>query len=162
MTTIRVRTASGTNASGVGDRYCAYNGVTWRNSVDNVNCHGYGIVFLDVDCDMVDEIEARLEEDCDVVSYDTSLPAGIDEMKTETASPAANSLRSQLLADMLDYAVSLAAGKQPSYKVFSDFDNAESHAKFLSGTTDAAIALWLDDDIQFIYVRGRKYAPCEG
>lgn len=44
--TIKVATAPGTNASQVGDAYGAYEGVSWRDAVDNCDGNGNGRVFL--------------------------------------------------------------------------------------------------------------------
>ena len=48
MTTITLTTASGTNASAIGDAYAGYDGVQkWRDSIDNCDDIGAGRVFLD-------------------------------------------------------------------------------------------------------------------
>lgn len=44
--TIKVTTAPGTNASQVGDACGAYEGVSWRDAVDNCDANGNGRVFL--------------------------------------------------------------------------------------------------------------------
>ncbi len=69
MTTIRVITASGTKSSEVGSSH-AWEGTTWRNSVDACDSDGEGRVFLDCDTDEVAEyVESQLETDERVSSY---------------------------------------------------------------------------------------------
>ena len=68
--TIKVTTAPGTNASEVGQVYGAFDGVSWRNSVDACDADGCGRVFLD--CDdyaTVQDICERLEVDDRIRSY---------------------------------------------------------------------------------------------
>ena len=44
--TLKLTTAAGTNASAIGDAYSAYDGVSWRNSVDSCDADGNGRVLL--------------------------------------------------------------------------------------------------------------------
>lgn len=70
MITIIVTTCGGTNSSLLGDAYAAYDGVSWRNSVDNCDSDGNGRVFLDCDCEESAEYVAeQLDADDRVVSY---------------------------------------------------------------------------------------------
>ena len=69
MTTICVVTATGTNASVVGEAH-SWPGVGWRNSVDCCDCDGHGRVFLDCqDEETAEFVEEQLETDVRVVSY---------------------------------------------------------------------------------------------
>jgi hypothetical protein len=69
-TTIRVRTAPGTNASRIGERYGGLDGVAWRNSVDRCDSDGCGRVFLDCeDEETAEYVRQQLEDDDDVKSY---------------------------------------------------------------------------------------------
>lgn len=70
MTTIRVMTAAGTNASEVGNTYGSIEGVAWRNSVDRCDSDGGGRVFLDCDNEEIaEDIRERLELDDAVTKY---------------------------------------------------------------------------------------------
>ena len=70
-TTIRVVTAAGINSTALGDAYSAYDGVSWRNSVDNADSDGCGRVFLDCDSAEVTEyVSERLEADDRVDAYE--------------------------------------------------------------------------------------------
>jgi hypothetical protein len=70
MVTIRVYTAAGTNASGVGEAYGSIRGVAWRNSVDACDRDGGGRVFLDCDSeDVADYVRDQLDSDDDVTLY---------------------------------------------------------------------------------------------
>jgi len=70
MTTITLTTASGTNASAIGDAYAGYGGVhKWRDSIDNCDDTGAGRVFLDCDDDAVDFLVEQIEIDDRIVSY---------------------------------------------------------------------------------------------
>lgn len=64
--TLKLTTAAGTNASAIGDAYSAYDGVSWRNSVDSCDADGNGRVFLD--CDSEEDADYVLElmdsDDC--------------------------------------------------------------------------------------------------
>jgi hypothetical protein len=66
MTTIRVYTAPGTNASQVADSY----GVPWRDSVDRCDSDGGGRVFLDCDDDAVEHVVGLLHQDERVMDYE--------------------------------------------------------------------------------------------
>ena len=64
-------TAAGINSTALGDAYSAYDGVSWRNSVDNADSDGCGRVFLDCDSAEVTEyVSERLEADDRVDSYE--------------------------------------------------------------------------------------------
>ena len=68
--TLRVVTASGSNASSVGEAH-SWPGTAWRNSVDDCDSNGHGRVFIDCDDeDTADYVEEQLEADDRVVSYD--------------------------------------------------------------------------------------------
>lgn len=67
---IAVTTKSGTNSSRLGDAYSSYEGVRWRNAVDNCDCNGNGRVFLDCDdMDVANHISSLLDDEVGCVSY---------------------------------------------------------------------------------------------
>jgi len=70
MTILKLTTAAGTNASLLGDAYAGFDGVSWRNSVDNCDSDGNGRVFLECESDEVAEFVAEhLEDDDRIVAY---------------------------------------------------------------------------------------------
>ena len=74
MTTIRITTAAGTNASSVADSHVLGNfeaPVNWRNSVDRCDSDGCGRVFIDCDHRADAEyIAEQLDTDDRVSSYE--------------------------------------------------------------------------------------------
>lgn len=64
MFTLKLVTASGSNATMIGEVYGEYDGVTWRDAVDNCDVGGSGRVFLECDDqDTVDFVEMELQHD---------------------------------------------------------------------------------------------------
>jgi len=71
MATIKVTTVAGSNASMVGERYGAFDGVAWRNSIDCCDSDGGGRVFLDCQDEAVaDYVRKQMSDDDEVVSHD--------------------------------------------------------------------------------------------
>lgn len=69
MTTIKVTTNAGTNASEIGDAH-ACDGVAWRNAVDGCDSDGRGRVFIDCDDEATAEyVRDQLDGDDRVASY---------------------------------------------------------------------------------------------
>lgn len=70
MTTLKLTTAAGSNASLVGERYSAFDGVSWRNSVDACDSDGCGRVFLDcTDDEVAAQVCDELETDDEVTQF---------------------------------------------------------------------------------------------
>ena len=64
MVTLKLVTASDSNATNIGEVYGEYDGVTWRNAVDNCDVSGSGRVFLECDDqDTVDFVDMQLQHD---------------------------------------------------------------------------------------------------
>ncbi len=70
MTTFRVTTAPCTNASAIGEVYAAYDGVSWRHSIDSCDDSGNGRLFLDCqDEDTAELVATALDDDTAIVAY---------------------------------------------------------------------------------------------
>lgn len=70
MFTLKLVTASGSNATEIGEVYGAYDGVTWRDAVDNCDASGFGRVFLECeDQDTVDFVEMELQHDGRILEW---------------------------------------------------------------------------------------------
>lgn len=70
MITLKLTTAAGTRSTMIGDSYATYDGVSWRNSVDNCDTNGAGRVYLECDDqDAADFVAEKLDVDADIVSY---------------------------------------------------------------------------------------------
>lgn len=71
MTTLKLTTSAGTNASLIGDAYSANDGVSWRNAIDRCDSDGNGRVFLDCDStETADYISEQIEADDNIVAFE--------------------------------------------------------------------------------------------
>jgi hypothetical protein len=70
MITLKLVTASGTNATMIGEAYGVYDGVTWRDAVDSCDVGGSGRVFLECDDqDTADFVQMEIQHDDRILEW---------------------------------------------------------------------------------------------